>query len=101
MPLLPGTQTEDINVRIISPKHDDIWIGVMGIEVQVTGVKPEYLKSVAVYLDGKLVKEFNAPPYRLEYNFGQVPKNIKAYCLGHPTLNEAKKNNIDAEIIPE
>ena len=33
--------------------------------------------------------------------FGEVPKNIKSYCLGQPTLNEAKKHNIDAEIIPE
>jgi len=34
-------------------------------------------------------------------HFGQVPKNIKSYCLGQPTLNEARKHNIDAEIIPE
>ncbi len=33
--------------------------------------------------------------------FGQVPENIKSYCLGQPTLNEAKKHNIDAQIIPE
>ncbi|NIA17235.1 MAG: uroporphyrinogen-III C-methyltransferase, partial [Planctomycetes bacterium] len=34
-------------------------------------------------------------------HFGQVPENIKSYCLGQPTLNEAKKHNINAEIIPE
>ena len=33
--------------------------------------------------------------------FGEVPKNVKSYCLGQPTLNEAKKHNIDAEIIPD
>jgi uroporphyrinogen III methyltransferase/synthase len=33
--------------------------------------------------------------------FGQVPKNIKSYCLGQPTLNEARKHNINAEIVPE
>jgi len=33
--------------------------------------------------------------------FGQVPKNIKSYCLGRPTLSEAGKHNIDAEIIGE
>jgi len=33
--------------------------------------------------------------------FGQVRPGIKSYCLGLPTLNEAKKHNIDAEIIPE
>ena len=34
-------------------------------------------------------------------HFGQVPENIKSYCLGQPTLNEAKKHNIDAKIISE
>jgi len=34
-------------------------------------------------------------------HFGQVPENVKSYCLGQPTLNEAKKHNINAEIIPE
>lgn len=33
--------------------------------------------------------------------FGQVPENIKSYCIGQPTLNEAKKHNIKAEIIPD
>ena len=31
--------------------------------------------------------------------FGEVPKNIKSYCLGLPTLAEAKKHNIDAEVL--
>ncbi|NIM12317.1 MAG: VWA domain-containing protein [Candidatus Aminicenantes bacterium] len=80
-PLRLQAQAEDIDVRFISPQHDAIWIGVKKIEVRVTGVKPEYLRSVAVYLDGKLVKEFNSPPYRLKYNFGQVPKNRKLEVL--------------------
>jgi len=33
--------------------------------------------------------------------FGRVPENIKSYCLGEATLNEAKKHNINAEIIPD
>ncbi len=32
--------------------------------------------------------------------FGQVPENIKSYCLGQPTLNEAKKHNVPAELLP-
>ena len=31
--------------------------------------------------------------------FGSVPPHIKAYCLGPPTLAEAKKHNIDAELL--
>lgn len=33
--------------------------------------------------------------------FGQVPQHIKAYCLGLPTQIEAKKYDIDAEILPQ
>jgi len=33
--------------------------------------------------------------------FGKVPENIISYCLGSPTLNEAKNHNINAEILPE
>ena len=32
--------------------------------------------------------------------FGKVPEHIKSYCLGQPTLNETKKFNIQAEIVP-
>ena len=32
--------------------------------------------------------------------YGSVPDGIKVYCLGQPTLNEAKKNNISAELLP-
>ncbi len=31
--------------------------------------------------------------------FGTVPPHIRAYCLGPPTLAEAKKHNINAEIL--
>ena len=34
-------------------------------------------------------------------NFSLVPPNIKAYCLGPPTSAQAKKLNINAEIIPD
>jgi len=32
--------------------------------------------------------------------YGSVPAGIKVYCLGQPTLDEAKKNNIPAELLP-
>lgn len=32
--------------------------------------------------------------------YGSVPAGIKVYCLGQPTLNEAKKNSIQAELLP-
>ncbi|MBW7988830.1 MAG: uroporphyrinogen-III C-methyltransferase [Planctomycetes bacterium] len=32
--------------------------------------------------------------------YGSVPDGVKVYCLGLPTLNEAKKHNIFAELLP-
>ena len=32
--------------------------------------------------------------------YGSVPEGIKVFCLGQPTLNEAKKHNIPAELLP-
>ncbi len=32
--------------------------------------------------------------------YGSVPAGIKVYCLGQPTLNEAIKHNIPAELLP-
>ena len=72
------------SVSFISPKDDDIWIGNQKIEVQIKDIKPEALISVSVYLDGKLLKEFKSPPYRLKYNFGQVPKNRKLEVVVRP-----------------
>jgi len=33
--------------------------------------------------------------------FGSVPAGLKVYCLGEPTLEEALKHNIQAELLPE
>ena len=32
--------------------------------------------------------------------YSSVPDGVKVYCLGQPTLNEAKKHNIPAELLP-
>jgi uroporphyrinogen-III synthase len=31
--------------------------------------------------------------------YGPAPKNVKMYCLGQPTLDEANKHNIPAQIL--
>jgi Ca-activated chloride channel family protein len=58
-----------------SPQNDDIWIGKKQIEVKFRDIDLKKIRSVELYLDGKLVKEFKAPPYLLNYDFGQIPKN--------------------------
>jgi VWFA-related protein len=75
------TEQEQVTVRFISPQYDDIWIGNKKIEVRVEGVKPEFLRAVSIYLNGKLLKEFNSPPFQFDYDFGQVPKNQELEVL--------------------
>jgi Ca-activated chloride channel family protein len=72
---LPAEDYAD--VRFVTPRGDDIWIGVHKIEVKVTGIETDSIKTASIYLDEKLIKEFTSPPFQLEYNFGQVPKNRK------------------------
>ena len=72
---------EKLRVHFQSPKNDDIWIGLKKIEVEVNGVKPEAIKTVSIFLDGQLIKEFTAPPYSVNYDFGQMPKNQKLEVL--------------------
>jgi len=61
-------------VRFTAPRADMIWLGVKDITVEVKDIDPAALKSVSIYLDGNLVKEFNAPPYSFKYDFGASPK---------------------------
>jgi len=58
-----------------SPQNDDIWVGKKQIEVKFRDIDPKTIRSVEVYLDGKFLKEFKAPPYVMSYDFGQIPKN--------------------------
>ena len=63
------------------------------VEIDPGEIDFDYIDQV-FFTSGSTVRAFIK-------RFGKVPKNIKSYCLGQPTLNEAKKHNIDAEIIPE
>lgn len=93
--LLAQQDQEKPRIRFLSPGNDDIWIGELKIEVEVKGVKPQSLRSVSIYLDGKLVKEFTAPPFRIKYNFGQMPKNRKVEVL----VNLENQTTIREEIL--
>ena len=63
------------------------------IEIKPDPVDFDHIDQI-LFTSGSTVRAFIK-------KFGKVPANIKSYCLGQPTLNEAKKHNIDAEIIPD
>lgn len=81
-------------IRIVSPEEDRIWIGVKRITVEVEGIDPSFLSSVAVFLDGKLIKEFKEPPYSFKYNFGPAPANRTLEVLAHTMSKKKMRHTI-------
>ena len=64
-------------IEILSPEEDQVWVGKKWIEARVLNIEPASLLSVTFYMDGRLVKEFKSPPYRVKYDFGLTPKYRK------------------------
>ncbi|MGK2855936.1 MAG: VWA domain-containing protein [Thermoanaerobaculia bacterium] len=63
----------------IAPLADDILTGLQQIEVMVTG---DQIKVVEFYLDGKKVMSKRVPPYRLDLDFGEVPRTRNVRAVG-------------------
>ncbi len=85
---------DEPSVVFRSPAKEAAWIGVQIIEAACEGVDPKSVAMVEIYLDGKLIREFSAPPYRLRYDFGSVPQNHKlaavARAMGRQILASAE-----------
>jgi len=62
------------------------------IEIEPAEVDFDYI-DIILFTSGSVVRAF-------VNKFGRVPSNTKIYCLGLPTLAEAKKHGIDAELMP-
>ena len=63
----------------IAPLADDILTGLQQIEVMLSG---DEIKVVEFYLDGKKVMSKRAPPYRLDLDFGDVPRTRNVRAVG-------------------
>jgi len=63
----------------IVPLANDILTGLQQIEVMLTGEK---IKVVEFYLDGKKVMSKRTPPYRLDLDFGDVPRTRNVRAVG-------------------
>lgn len=63
------------------------------IERECDDVDFDYIDQV-LFSSGSSVRAFVK-------RFGKVPENVKAYCLGLPTLTIAKENGIEAEVLPK
>ena len=81
-------------IEFLSPKNNEIWLGMKEINIQVKGVDPGTIRVVELYLDGKLLKEFKRPPYSLRYDFGQRPKFRKLKAV----LRNINQDTLSKEI---
>ncbi|MHC4556920.1 MAG: uroporphyrinogen-III C-methyltransferase [Planctomycetota bacterium] len=63
------------------------------VEIEPADVDFQHIDKI-LFTSGSTVRAF-------VNKFGQVPPQIKAYCLGLPTQKEAKKHRIDAEILQQ
>ena len=98
------------NKKVLLPQSDiasnqlpDGLLNMQAVITKVTVYKTVDIEPGPVdfdYIDRILFTSSSTVRAFIKY-FGQVPKNITSYCLGQPTLNEAKKYNINAEIIPD
>jgi uroporphyrinogen III methyltransferase/synthase len=98
---------KDKRILLVRPKAGSSMLldGLAGIKANV--------EAVMVY------KNIDIEPEETDFNFidqilftsgstirsflkiyGSIPDGIKVYCLGQPTLNEATKHNIPAELLP-
>jgi len=70
-------------ITITAPPHQEIWFGTMPIKIKLENLPADTPHSVELYLDGRLIKEIQAPPYVFSHDFGKVPQNssLKALLL--------------------
>jgi uroporphyrinogen III methyltransferase/synthase len=65
----------------------------MTVEIEPADVDFEHIDKI-LFTSGSTVRAFVK-------KFGFVPPNVRTYCLGTPTQEEAKKHGISAEILPK
>jgi len=66
---------ERAEVVFLSPQEDLMWVGDRQITMTVKNIEPGDVRLVELFLDGRLLKEFRAPPYTLTHHFGTRGQN--------------------------
>jgi Ca-activated chloride channel family protein len=95
--LTPSTQADQTEIKFLSPLKNGIWVGKKQIKINVTGIDLAAVRSLQLFLDGKLLREFKDPPYTLLYDFGPRPRFRKLKAV----LRDVHRNIISKEIRSE
>ncbi len=107
------TSAEKPQVKFLSPQNNAVWLGKLEIKIGVTNLEPSAIKSVELFLDGRLLKQFQAPPYTLTYDFGQqtefrklkvvvrdVNQNIYTKEMRSEFFDDTQEVNIVQVVVP-
>ncbi|MCK5056181.1 MAG: VWA domain-containing protein [Candidatus Aminicenantes bacterium] len=95
--LTPSTQADQTEIKFLFPLKNGIWVGKKQIKINVTGIDLASVRSLQLFLDGKLLREFKDPPYTLLYDFGPRPRFRKLKAV----LRDVHQNIISKEIRSE
>lgn len=95
--IVPLIQAEQTEVKFLSPRNDGVWVGRQVIDILVKGMEPGAIRSVQLFLDGKLLRDFQKPPYKLIYDFGPTPKFRKLKVV----VRDVNQNIMSKEIRSE
>jgi VWFA-related protein len=87
-----GLNAAEPRVRIVEPEKDKVWMGVKKIKIEVENIDMSDIRTLSVYLGGRLIKEFTTPPYTFNYNFGQTPRYRKLEVLATTRNVTGKKH---------
>ena len=85
-----GTNVIKIDDLVIDP--DEEKITYKNIDIEPEPVDFDYIDQI-LFTSASTVRVFMR-------RFGTVPRGVKVYCLGQPTLDEATRYNIQAELLP-
>jgi uroporphyrinogen III methyltransferase/synthase len=79
--------------EIASEELPDGLARIKTVEVDTGEIDFDHIDQI-LFTSGSTIRAFVR-------RFGSVPSHIRAYCLGLPSLAEAKRHNIDAEVLTQ
>jgi VWFA-related protein len=87
-PAAPQGQTETKEkpgVVITVPKSGKMWAGELEIRIRLKHIETKDIRQVEYYLDGRLIKEIETPPFHFVHSFGMRGHNrvLKVLVRGH------------------
>ncbi|MCP5047273.1 MAG: VWA domain-containing protein, partial [bacterium] len=70
-----GDSQKERGVIFITPVKDRMWVGRQPVTLRLRNIDPGDVRMVEVYLDGRLIKDLETPPYAFSHQFDMKGHN--------------------------